>query len=92
MRRRVLGLVLGALLGLAGCQSAEVRTRPPKPPEDYTPPPEQDLRFSQPTEYPKDTLNKDNLIRPKDSSDTAGLGTPGAGGPAAARLNPGIPR
>jgi hypothetical protein len=84
MRGRLLGLVLGALLGLVGCQSAEVRTRPPKPPEDYTPPPEQDLRFSQPPEFPKETLNKDNLIRPKDPTDpTAGPGAGGAGGPGA---------
>ncbi len=90
MRGRVLGLLLGMLLGLMGCQSAEVRTRPPKAPEDYSPPPEQDLRFSQPPEYPKDTLNKDNLIRPKDSNDPSGAGGMGGGGPGA-RFNSGMP-
>src|SRR5262249_24191230 len=75
-----LGLLLAALGCLTGCKPTTNQLRPPKPPEEYAIPPEDEARFSQPPEYPKDTLNKDNLIRPKDSSS----GLPGAGGPAGA--------
>jgi hypothetical protein len=74
------GLVVTALVGLAGCSSPNAQLRPPKPPEEYVVPPEEDLRFSQPPEYPKELLNKDNLIQPKNS--TGGPGNPGgANGP-----------
>jgi hypothetical protein len=74
-----LGLLLVALGGLAGCKPTTTnQLRPPKPPEEYNIPPDEESRFSQPPEYPKDTLNKDNLIRPKDSS-TGPPGSPGSG-------------
>ncbi len=81
------GVLLAAWLGLSGCTSYN-HLRPPKPPEDYTPPPKDDLRFSQPVEYPKETLNADNRIAPKDNSamgpggpgGRGGLGGPGMGG------------
>jgi hypothetical protein len=88
MRGRVLGLLVATLLGLAGCHGTEVK-RPPKPPEDYTPPPEQEARFSRPPEYPKELLNKDNLISPKDSTVPA-MGSPGSpGNPGSSHITPG---
>jgi hypothetical protein len=78
------GLLLTAFVGLAGCTNYN-HLRPPKPPEDYTPPPKDDLRFSQPIEYPKNTLNSDNLILPKNANPVGpaglnGAGMPGSGG------------
>jgi hypothetical protein len=81
-----LGLLLAALLGLTGCNSTEPRVRPPKPPEEYAVPPNEELRFAQPPEYPKDLLNGDNLIRPKDNSNP-GMGPGGPGGPGG-RMGP----
>jgi hypothetical protein len=76
--RGSLGLLLAALVGLVGCTPPNNQLRPPKRPEEYVVPPEEDLRFSTPPDYPKDLLNKDNLIRPKDT--TPGLpGTQGGG-------------
>ena len=46
------------LLGLViGCATAKPDLRTPMP-EQFTPPPEDDLRYSQPIEYPKELLNK----------------------------------
>jgi hypothetical protein len=75
---RLWGTIGLALSVLAGCHwtSPNQTLRPPKHPEEYTVPPEEDLRFSQPPEYPKDVLNKDNLIQPKNS----GPGLPGPNG------------
>lgn len=63
-----LGLLLAVLLTAAGCGWNDQQLRPPKPKEELTVPPEDDPRFSKPPEYPKDSLNKDTLIRPKDNS------------------------
>jgi hypothetical protein len=82
-------LLLAALLGLLGCRPSYNHLRPPKPPEDYTPPPKEDPRFSQPVEYPRDSLNGDNLIRPKDS--TMPMTPGGPGGPGGAG-SPGMSR
>jgi hypothetical protein len=84
---RSIGLVLATLLGLVGCHSNYNSLRPPKPPEDYTPPPKEDLRFSLPVEYPKNSLNSDNLIRPKDVSPMGPGGPGGMGGPGGANLS-----
>jgi hypothetical protein len=78
-------LLVVALAGLLGCQPSYNHLRPPKAAEDYTPPPKDDLRFSQPVEYPKNTLNSDNLIRPKDSTTPMGPGGPGGAGMGAPR-------
>jgi hypothetical protein len=81
-----IGLLVAALVGLPGCQSSYNHLRPPKAPEDYTPPPKEDARFSQPVEYPKNTLNSDNLIRPKDNNGPMMPGGPG-GGPGGANMS-----
>jgi hypothetical protein len=83
-----LGLLLVALAGLTGCKPTNNQLRPPKPPEEYNIPPEEEARFSQPPEYPKDMLNKGNLIQPKDGS--AGLPAAGPGGAGAPGSNRGM--
>jgi hypothetical protein len=85
------GLLLTACIGLMGCTTYN-HLRPPKPPEDYTPPPKDDTRFSLPVDYPKDTLNSDNLIAPKNNGmgpgGRGGMGGPGMGGPG--MMGPGM--
>jgi hypothetical protein len=85
---------MGMLLSvLAGCHwtNPNQALRPPKHPEEYTVPPEDDLRFCQPPQYPKDVLNKDNLIQPKNGGGLPGVnsGTPGTmANPNRATSNP----
>ena len=82
-------LLLLTLLGLAGCHSTDPPTKPPKPPEEYNLPPEHDRRYSNPVEYPKDTLNKDVLLdRFNESKDG---GPSGPAGVRAPRLGGGGP-
>ena len=54
IRLRWLG---AALLGLAGCTTPQPNIKPPLK-EEYTIPPSDDPRFSQPPTFPKDTLNQ----------------------------------
>jgi hypothetical protein len=79
MRRLWDGLRLlpAVLAGLAGCATPDI-TRPPKPPEEYGPPPVEEARFSMPPQYPKETLNQDAI--PKPSTTPGGLGGPGGMG------------
>jgi hypothetical protein len=85
-----LGLLVAAMLTM-GCPS-EPQLRPPKQPENFTPPPDDDPRFSSPVKYPDKLLNQDTLIGPKDNGGGPGgqgnpgglnprMGAPGAGGP-----------
>jgi hypothetical protein len=74
-----------ALLGLAGCRTTDPPTKPPKPPEEYKLPPDADRRYSQPPEYPKDSLNKDP--GPKNS----GMGGPGGMGGRGGMGGPSMP-
>ncbi|MFL5328437.1 MAG: hypothetical protein ACJ8C4_05940 [Gemmataceae bacterium] len=61
------------LLGLVvGCAAAKPNLKTPQP-EQFTPPPDDDPRFSKPFEYPKDLLNK-----PPVKPSTPGM--PGVGG------------
>jgi hypothetical protein len=53
-----------ALFGLSGCKSTQERLKPPKIPEEYVAPPDNDKRYSEPIEYPKDALNQDRKIYP----------------------------
>jgi hypothetical protein len=80
-----LGLLAILVVGLVGCHAPEPVLRPPKQPDQFTPPPDE-KRFQLPPDYPKDVLNKD-LQRKKDQAD--GTGTDGfqagAGGPRGAR-------
>ncbi len=82
MRTGMGGLCL-VLLGLLGCSSTEPNLKPPLH-EEYTLPPTDDPRFSQPIAYPKETLN--NFKRDRDAGPAGGPGslrgpgTMGAGG------------
>jgi hypothetical protein len=75
-------LLTMTLLGLGGCHTPGPPTKPPKPAEEYRLPPDADRRYSQPPEYPKESLNKDP--GPKNSSPgpagPGGPGTPGSPG------------
>jgi hypothetical protein len=91
MRRKWgrLALLLAAGLGWTGCASTDKHLKPPKPPEEYNLPPEHDRRYSNPVEYPKDTLNKDVLLdRFNESKDG---GPSGPAGVRAPRLGGGGP-
>jgi hypothetical protein len=52
------------LLGLAGCTTPQPNLKPPPQKEVLNVPPADDSRFSNPTPYPKDTLNTDLLRKP----------------------------
>jgi hypothetical protein len=69
-----LGILTVALWGLAGCATStgEIK-KPPKPPEEYNLPPENDARFNQPIEYPKEALEKDPLQQKAKGKDTPGM-------------------
>ena len=55
---------------LAGCASDDHLVKPPKRPQEYVRPPEDDPRFSGPLKYPKGTLDNDVLMnRIKDKAD-----------------------
>jgi hypothetical protein len=69
-----LGLLSAALWGLAGCATTESEIKkPPKPPEEYKLPPEDDPRFNKPVEYPKDVFEKDPLQQKAKAKDTPGM-------------------
>jgi hypothetical protein len=58
------GLWAVALATLAGCALSESnQVKPPKPPEEFRAPPENEPRFGRPMEYPKDTMDQDALIK-----------------------------
>jgi hypothetical protein len=64
--RRVRVALAVALLGLAGpggCETTDQQVRPPKPAEEFRAPPEDDLRYSKPMEYPKELMDQDMLIK-----------------------------
>jgi hypothetical protein len=65
---RCMGWFVAVLLGLSGCQSSEPNLKPILA-EDYTVPPEEDARFSEPPAFPKETLNSGSLKKPP----TAGM-------------------
>ena len=68
---------LGAvLICLAGCQTTPTKFHPPKQPETYTLPPEDDPRFSSAPTYPKNTLNQDYIKRDKERTENADSGQP----------------
>jgi hypothetical protein len=84
-----LGLLTAALLVFAGCKK-EPYLRPPKPPEQLVTPPIEEVRFTQPPEYPKNTLNEDRLKKPNNGKDAGdpnamphnGVNRPGGPGSA----------
>jgi hypothetical protein len=60
--RDLLGLAAVLLVALGGCSLTDKELRPPKPPEEFNAPPEDDRRYSLPIEYPKDTMDTDALM------------------------------
>ncbi len=75
-----LGCMLATLVSTAGCATKDFAMRPPKHPEEIMVPPEQDRKFSLPPEYPKETLNQDDIRRPGAPSGLNGMPGGGMGG------------
>jgi hypothetical protein len=83
--RRVRGVFAVSLLGLVGlwgCETTREQVRPPKPPEEFRAPPEDDPRYSRPMEYPKELMDQDMLMKKardaaKAASNKPGLSMPG---------------
>ena len=77
--RDMLGVLLLLHIGLSGCASTEPQIKPPKNPEEFNAPPENDPRYNKPIEYPKDVMDLDNSTKKaKDAKGAAGqLGGPG---------------
>jgi len=80
-----------AILCLPGCWwNADDNLRPPKHPEEFKLPPEDDPRFSNAPSYPKGLLNRDYLKKDQEREDNAPGGSPrgphfgGPGGPGGA--------
>ena len=77
-----------ALLCLTGCWHSDANLHPPKPPEEFRLPPEDDPRFSNPPSYPKGVLNQDYIKKDKEREESkpgfpaymGGAGLGGAGG------------
>ncbi len=82
VKKRV-GLLAAVLLGLGGCVTSDNQVRPPPRPEEYNSPPVDDVRYTSPPQFPKDTLNK-GLIRQQDDLNQGGPGGPG--NPGGARM------
>ncbi len=73
--RDMLGLLVLVHAGMLGCTTTEPQLKPPKPPEEYNKPPENDRRYSGPVEYPKETLETDPLL--KKAAKDKKMGAPG---------------
>ncbi|MFN4258651.1 MAG: hypothetical protein ACK4RK_05090 [Gemmataceae bacterium] len=69
MRRMCWGVLGGitVLLSVLGCQSNKPIFEKPELEEKYCLPPEEDPRYSNYIQYPKETLNQ-NLVRPDTST------------------------
>jgi hypothetical protein len=88
MRLRWLGI---ALVVSAGCEHMKswwgLPDKPQKPPlkEEYILPPNDDVRFSQPPQYPKEALTnnddqkKEQKDRPDHANSSGGFGSPSTG-------------
>jgi hypothetical protein len=67
MRRLRTGLkMLTLALAIIGCAKNQKFVPPPKHPDEYKLPPDQDARFSKPVEYPNNVLNEDKIRKPAD--------------------------
>ncbi|MFO0928449.1 MAG: hypothetical protein U0736_15715 [Gemmataceae bacterium] len=73
--RNLVAVLLVAAVGLAGCANNENQIRPPKQPEEYRDPPDNDARYSGPIQYPAETMGEDTLL--KRAKDKDGKMTPG---------------
>ncbi len=67
------------LLALMGCNTAQTVKRLPNHPEEYTVPPSDDPRFSQPIKLPEKVLYKDDPLKEQESP-LAGPGGKGGAG------------
>ena len=85
--RLLLGLGLLAGLGLGGCSWSQKEVRPLPPPEEFKAPPEDDPRYGNPLEYPKETLDQDPLKKAKEG--LKGLSGPLGGGSKSPGRGPG---
>jgi len=75
------GLPLATLIGGAGCANME-NFKPPKHPDEYVLPPENDAAFSEPPKYDKKLLNEDHISIAADadaSGPGGGMRGPGGG-------------
>jgi hypothetical protein len=72
--RDTLGLLFLLLVGLHGCALPDGEVKPPRPPEEFRAPPDNDARYSRPIEYPKETMDQDMLLKRQRN---AGKGVPG---------------
>src|SRR5258708_2985169 len=83
--RDMLGLIALLQLALAGCALTESEVKPPKPPEEFKAPPENDPRYSKPIEYPKETMDEDRLLKKARAAASGrggrGLWPPASSGP-----------
>jgi hypothetical protein len=90
MRGRYVGTlgIVVILGGLAGCTQSGPNLRTPAP-EEYSLPPDDDARFSQPIAYPKETLNREPMkaTTPGKLPSQQPQIAPGSG--AMGRMNPG---
>ncbi len=75
-----LGLLIVTIFVLSGCKSTQQQLKPPKPPEQFVAPPDE-KRYSEPMEFPKDSLNQDKQIYNKAIVDGPGGPGSGKGGP-----------
>ena len=61
--RDLLGVLLLIHIGMSGCATTEPQIKPPKMPEEFNAPPDNDPRYNKPIEYPKETMDEDILQR-----------------------------
>ena len=73
----ILGLPVATIIGVLGCANQDAHLRPPKQPEAYNLPPENDPTYSQPIVYPKNTLFQDD---PRKTGELDPASAAGAGG------------
>jgi hypothetical protein len=83
--RDMLGLLLLIHIGLSGCASTEPQIKPPKGPEEYNAPPENDPRYNKPIEYPKEVMDQDSLTKKGKDAKTPGLTGTGPGSSSVGR-------
>jgi hypothetical protein len=80
----ILGLPVATIIGALGCANQDAHLRPPKQPEAYNLPPENDPSYSQPIVYPKNSLFQDDPRKSGELDPAAAAGAggrpPGAGG------------
>jgi hypothetical protein len=69
------------LLALVGCANTNVKHLPPRP-EEYTVPPVDDPKYSNPIQFPEKVMYKDDPLKEQDSglSGPGGKGMGGGGG------------